>query len=479
MTDLFTPPESLCYENSLWDKHQWEKAQEQFELEELIEEGTEKIYSFPTLGKEIFSRLHNEDLKPVEDILPEAEWSKKFHDELTSSFEFNNIQREIVDLAGNNYQKKIYYAATTAKVFIKKFAEALPYTEFVNPQAIREEFLTTQDQDPNDLEALNKIQQQGKDQVTQQQDFDIKACIGEEGLAEILEASKEELDLNLDNLSAFTWGDSTNTSNKQLNFNEQITLGNLLKDNAKLKEIAEIAGRLEAVFKTHKKKQTTKNAVPSGISLGNNLLKTIPQEWSYFTKKATKKLFLLKYSQKKLLQFDESKKELNLGPLVVCLDISGSTRGQIEIWTKATALVLLNIARKQKRDFHLICFNGAIVSETTFLHQDKLALNNLIPVLGEEAGGGTNWMAPLTRSNEFIKSSPKFKTADIILITDGVCKVHTEWLKKYRAFQTANNIHTYGILISQVEESLAEIVDDYICISDLIDDKLAQLFSKF
>ena len=45
--------------------------------------------------------------------------------------------------------------------------------------------------------------------------------------------------------------------------------------------------------------------------------------------------------------------------MIVCLDGSSSMAGDKEIWSKAVALTLLEIARRQRRLFRFICFSSA------------------------------------------------------------------------------------------------------------------------
>src|SRR5256885_13443644 len=45
--------------------------------------------------------------------------------------------------------------------------------------------------------------------------------------------------------------------------------------------------------------------------------------------------------------------------MIVCLDGSGSMAGDKEVWSKAVALTLLEIARRQRRLFRFICFSSA------------------------------------------------------------------------------------------------------------------------
>jgi Mg-chelatase subunit ChlD len=62
--------------------------------------------------------------------------------------------------------------------------------------------------------------------------------------------------------------------------------------------------------------------------------------------------------RKNLMQFKlEGKEKEGKGPLIVCIDNSGSMAGEREEWAKGFALGLLTIAKKQKREFCIIHFS--------------------------------------------------------------------------------------------------------------------------
>jgi uncharacterized protein with von Willebrand factor type A (vWA) domain len=103
------------------------------------------------------------------------------------------------------------------------------------------------------------------------------------------------------------------------------------------------------------------------------------------------------------------------GPIVVCVDNSGSMSGDRETWSKAVALALLEIATMQKRGFACIHFGGP---------SDALEIIEINP--GEKGilrkavkvaefflnAGGTAFEPALSQALELI-SKQNFKKADV------------------------------------------------------------------
>src|SRR6185312_10631442 len=59
----------------------------------------------------------------------------------------------------------------------------------------------------------------------------------------------------------------------------------------------------------------------------------------------------------------EGSESLGKGPLVVCLDKSGSMAGAADIWATAVALALLEVAQRQRRPFALLSFDARVKDE--------------------------------------------------------------------------------------------------------------------
>jgi uncharacterized protein with von Willebrand factor type A (vWA) domain len=95
------------------------------------------------------------------------------------------------------------------------------------------------------------------------------------------------------------------------------------------------------------------------------------------------------------------------GPIVVLLDESGSMReAGKDVWSKAVTLALLATATRQRRAWHLIAFNGAIVREVS-IPAGRATAADIQLALDHGCAGGTDFDAPVLRAIDIIRASPR------------------------------------------------------------------------
>ena len=83
----------------------------------------------------------------------------------------------------------------------------------------------------------------------------------------------------------------------------------------------------------------------------------------------------------------ESTKEKNKGPIIVCVDTSGSMKGDQEIWSKALSVGLLEVAQMQKRDFACIIYSSR-ADDPIVIRKDEISPQKIIDVAERFHGGG-------------------------------------------------------------------------------------------
>jgi len=188
-----------------------------------------------------------------------------------------------------------------------------------------------------------------------------------------------------------------------------------------MRRICELAGRLERVAAT-KARSKVKPGVGEvhGIDLGADLARLLPSELVALRRPRLRLHTLSRVLQRKALVYGMTGREsLSPGPVLVLLDESGSMRsGGKDIWSKAVCLALLSTATRQKRDWHLASFNGAIVRETA-IPARQASVDLIQRALDHRCHGGTNFDAPVLRAVEIIRTSKTMKRADVVIITDG------------------------------------------------------------
>ena len=114
-----------------------------------------------------------------------------------------------------------------------------------------------------------------------------------------------------------------------------------------------------------------------GVRLGRDLEHALSSELALLADSDTSVLFDMKYIESRLMCFDMRGLQLvaehhecateqrtsetdNLGPMVICMDTSGSMHGMPETIAKAVALYMATKARTQKRECYLINFSTNI-----------------------------------------------------------------------------------------------------------------------
>jgi VWA domain-containing protein len=191
-----------------------------------------------------------------------------------------------------------------------------------------------------------------------------------------------------------------------------------LRDDARLRRIAQLAGRFRRIAGGKRRSRVRHGADEMvDIEQGANMGRLLPLELAQLVHPRTRLLTLRNMVELLCLQYRlEGKETLGKGPLVVAIDKSGSMEGDKDIWATAVALALLDVARHEKRPFALLCFDGAVKHESIVLPGAALPEAALfVP-----ADGGTDIDKAVRRSLEIIEQRPgALREADVVLVTDG------------------------------------------------------------
>ena len=246
---------------------------------------------------------------------------------------------------------------------------------------------------------------------------------------------------------------SGNGNQKKINIATINHYFQMIKNNKVLMDICDILGKSkQEETETYKEKITElvsysyTQTMPtkrykeeiSGVKLGNDLENLLPQEFALLNDPDLEIFFDLKFVENRLFCFEkhgyisyaqekwrEIEKEIEKerskevdeqkGPIIICVDTSGSMNGNPEIVAKALTLMLAARARKEKRACFLINFSSSV--DTMDLSNSKgiTLLNNFLEM---SFGGGTDVDIAL---KEGLKQMDKnnYKKADLIAISDG------------------------------------------------------------
>ncbi|MGI9951249.1 VWA domain-containing protein [Moorellaceae bacterium AZ2] len=256
---------------------------------------------------------------------------------------------------------------------------------------------------------------------------------------------------DLEAVKAFSWGVSPGQPHMLKNSREKFELARRMSMDYRLREIARMAGRIIRIA-LHKRK-TRKRQEPAelvGITLGNDLSRVLPSELSYLGHPLLKRDFLRRFVEGKLLQYElRSKETEGRGPIVCCLDSSGSMSGTKEIWSKAVMLALFQVAVRERRAFACIHFGS---KEELGVYEFP-APREASPVEVAEAalfffGGGTDFEAPLQKAVELMERSA-YRKGDIVFITDGKCVVSERFLQQFHRVKQEKEFSVYSVVVDE------------------------------
>lgn len=228
-----------------------------------------------------------------------------------------------------------------------------------------------------------------------------------------------------------------------------------------------------------------------GITRSDSISRMLPQEASLLTNPVLKKLWhakraehaLLSYSvegtevlgaveqieQESVSEKQGNKSNQNRGPMVICLDTSGSMKGLPENIAKATVLECLKVAYKEKRRCYVYLFGSQKEVSELDLTLDASGFNDLLNFLTMSFGGGTDAEGPLNKALEKCDSEEWHK-ADVLLVSDGEFPVSSALSRKIGNRREKQGLQVHGIQIGNSHyTSMEKICDPMHYFSEWVD----------
>lgn len=188
---------------------------------------------------------------------------------------------------------------------------------------------------------------------------------------------------------------------------------------ATIEEIAKLAGRMFAQLKRDRSQQVC--SVPEevySVELGSNVSRLLPSELAHLGE-PTEIQLLDNLANGKALQYAlRGTEDAGRGPLVICLDESGSMHNQRGVWAKAATVAMVRIAWEDDRTCVVVHWSyGCTVRP---LQPGDHA--GLLEVIRHWLGGGNVCELALSNAADQVEALQKQgdKGADVVLVTDGV-----------------------------------------------------------
>ena len=208
----------------------------------------------------------------------------------------------------------------------------------------------------------------------------------------------------------------------------------LQKQYPQVLEVAKVLGRIadeeggERVPLGGGNAMKIEHAAPSdieGVTIGNDLTSMLPCEMAQMVDDDLNGLFVYKFATRNLQNFRyksavmhpshklQLRRARQKGPMVVCLDTSGSMAGQPERISHALIVKLLQLALRQDRDFLLIAFS--YMAKAFEVRQNRA---RLLDFFRKQASGDTDVTDMLEMCIDTLMSKPEYMSADVCLVSD-------------------------------------------------------------
>ncbi|BCE02789.1 VWA domain-containing protein [Marinicellulosiphila megalodicopiae] len=217
----------------------------------------------------------------------------------------------------------------------------------------------------------------------------------------------------------------------------------------------------------------------NGITRSGNIQRMLPQELMLLTNPTLKKLWHVKRAEEALVTYavqgteiekieveekieeagsKKQQKKLNQGPILICLDTSGSMQGNPESIAKAIVLQCLITCTKAKRHCYVYTFSGPGDVAEFELKFDKHNLDDLISFLCMSFSGGTDVVGPLNKALEKTKNK-KWVNADLLLVSDGEFPNDSNLISKIRRYKKEKGLSVQGVIVGNNASAMKAVCD--------------------
>lgn len=344
-------------------------------------------------------------------------------------------------------------------------------------QQLREQFIQAKNAG-NDLLAV-ELRAKGKALGQQIEDALSKAAQKTQPAVNkaIDKVSQEANDLN-DAFSSLA-GDTIGVGAKTDDLQAKLDLAKKLKKNKNLKELITKIGALKRAWANRKRAKKSQSNYSDVVAakFSDDVKNAYPIELALAGDQLGKALFALKYSQKTLLTKDYEAKtnELNKGPIVMYVDISGSMAGEPEIWSKAITYVIAEECLEQHRELQIHLFDS-IIQDSVILKGDRKNNKDLIEfVMTWMTKGGTSFCNVINHVLCEAKIDPR---ADVLMITDGESNVTDAFIRRLNAFKDEKDLQWSSFCIGRKAHVLDEFSDEVFSVNINDDSRSAELFQR-
>ena len=279
-----------------------------------------------------------------------------------------------------------------------------------------------------------------------------------QGFVQTLETITAKYDEVKDFLAQCPDADFSYEDLRSLDGEDFTALDHALRGNAKIKELSHKMGRAY-ISEDHKKKARVPEASRTevhGTHRSDDLMRMLPSELLNLEDESLEYLFYARLLEKQLQTYElkgttripgemTDTQRQRTGPVVACLDTSGSMQGKPLIQAKALLLAVANLLAQERRSLHVILF-GSHGETREFAMENADQIAGLLGFFRKGFGGGTDFETPLKRAFDIIAKQPGYQKADVLMISDGDCQLSEAFISTVQMRKQVLDCMVYSVL---------------------------------
>lgn len=235
-------------------------------------------------------------------------------------------------------------------------------------------------------------------------------------------------------------------------------LARQIAQNPQFRDLVRKMGRqhVSEEFKRQTRIPQASQSEVHGTHRSNDLMRLLPSELVNLEDDTLETLFYARLLEHNLLTYQLSgstmttgetteTRSMRTGPVVACLDTSGSMQGEPLLKAKALLLAVAGILKQEDRSLHVILF-GASGQLRTFAMDARNDAAGLLAFLRQGFNGGTDFETPLQHALHLVETNPGYLKADVLMVSDGDCSLGEDFTAKLCAAKARLNCRVYSVL---------------------------------
>ena len=486
-------------------KHLWNQAKiRNKEYNQTVTEGKEKFEQFDQLAPEVFDELYS--TFPAEITENETNgWARNFLNQMKTVDKSQDGQVTGWEMLRQRCEGNDLWAEMATESFLQSFVSASTHEGTLSDtekdkevrdylKRLKQEIKDQPKKSKKDKSLINQLNKQIKEKeqiIKDKKDQHDKYNnnVDNVGIRQHIRQAIEKTNKDMKDLKkaidAFSFGDNPHSSTKQTSEMGK-KLSKYVQNSHKIKKIMELLGRLKRVAENeikNKPKKGTNEIV--GIELGKQLERILPSQLMYLSDENLENVFLKRFVNNSLMQYELNEEPPKKhGPIIACIDSSGSMGGDRIQWAMAVILTLLHVAKMQKRDLQVIHFGRDVLRVDDFKKDVKVDIDKVMSTIDFfDSSGGTSFNPPVERALDTLINTKEYENADIVFITDGCAEeLKLDIKEQINVGKNEAGLKFFSIIIGSNSENnpLTEISNEVINLYDVLkdSDKINKIFGE-